>query len=862
MTTIHLYRHAVRKGPHEVHTAESIGQWLLDTYGPQAPAHGGLFVFAGEPSAETDVTGKVVALLRNDAPFYTVFETPGEIVSLGALLTNLLISTAISFVAGAIFAPDKPTLANRTQESPNNALQERENRVRVLERVEDIFGTVPAFPSLLMPSYRKYIENREVEYGLYCVGRGHYEITDVRDGDTPLTEILGSSAAVYAPFNTPNSGAPQLTIGEPIVDAVLSVRPSSAMDSGGIVLRAPNQIQLPTAETRYFFRTAGGTAPIGGDAAGDIIYQPEGTRRPNFAAVAEVGQSVTVSGANAVANGVAGTRTIIEVHPDYIVLGGASIYPPGVITDIFATVQVANGLTDWTDWITLPDAARTEVWLNVVAQGGIYKDDGAKQESTVSYEVQVERLAAGTLAPTGQVENLGGLVTGAAANVRAETLERVTSWVGPARVRSRRTTPYDYDFSGAVVDEITWTALYSVTPVTKPHFGNKTIIHTVTRATASAAANSRRQLNCIASRLLPTYSGGAFSAVLGPDGALQSGTLHATSRIVDILAAVTVDPKIGGRALDEIDMVQVSGVQAQLDAWHPEVGQFNYTFDSDSLSYEETLQAIANAAFCKAYRQNGKIRLALDRPQANAVAIFTHRNKRPESETVTRKFANDADYDGVELSYADPDTRSQETIRLPLDGSYTKLKRVEISGIRSFAQAWFRANREMQRLRYERLSIETVVTTDARAVLPNSRLLIVDNTRFKSWDGEVLEQDGFAIRLSTPVAFETGEPHSIVIKRRDGSPQSITATAGAGPDWVVMGQAPTEALVLEPTPEEGGRTEFSFASDSMRNAQAWLAGEIVPTDDPGYYTVRAVNYSAEYYAADAQAVPARDSVIN
>src|SRR5207237_6425469 len=160
------------------------------------------------------------------------------------------------------------------------------------------------------------------------------------------------------------------------------------------------------------------------------------------------------------------------------------------------------------------------------------------------------------------------------------------------------------------------------------------------------------------------------------------------------------------------------------------------------------------------------------------------------------------DYDGVELVYMDPDTEAQETIRLPLDGSATKYKRVEVSGIRSYAQAWFRANREYQRLRYQRKSIETVVTTDARALLPNSRVLIVDNTRFRSWDGEVREQNGLELTLSRSVEFMPGEPHSIVLQKRDGTPQSLAVTAGSASNKVVLAGPPAEAIVTDLDPEE------------------------------------------------------------
>lgn len=956
MTRIRLYDHPFAPVEPKCFQAESLAHWLVEHYRDRPLVT--IQAFRGEPSAETAVKMDAQSVLAEREEEYVVLESPGEPISIGAILTNMAVSMAISLALNFLFAKDPKPLENRAQESPNNQLGNRENKLRLMERVEDIYGTVRAFPSLMMPTYVKYIDHRRVEYGYYCIGRGYYDVTDIRDGDTELEDITGASAAVYEPFTSPNSGTPQLEIGDPIIDDVLTVRRSTAVE--GIVLKAANQLQLTAGQYYEFWGPGNAKAGAFASNSRDIIYQPSAevgslynARRPNFSAVCEVGQTLTidhedatttrrqlnigtfvasaagntfttnqtgffrgvVDGSNVVSAGwtdpdnngtftvvshtdetitVSGgtladetmttfmdvtftvdvnysaTRTIHEVWPGYVVLSGAAQFSPfdapagGVVSafggGVQADLEVDNGLVDWTDWVTLPQTDREEVWANVVARLGMNKDDGAKSTATVEYEVQIEQLDA-DLDPLGVVETATGSITGATSTERAETLEQVTAWTGPCRVRARRTTPFDYDFTGAVNDEITWMDLYAVSPVDKNHFGNKTTIHTVTRSTPSSTAVRRRELNCLASRKLPTYNGSSFSGAFNSSGRHVSGTISATSRIVDIIPAVTIDPKIGARAISEVDMAQLWATQQALDAWHSEVGQFNHTLDTDTLGHEETVAAIANAAFCVPYRQSGKIRLALDRPQSAPVTVFTHRNKKPNAETLTRVFASESEYDGVELIYQDPDSEKPETIRLPLDGSATKYKRVEISGIRSFAQAWFRANREYYRLRYQRLSIETDCTTDARALTPNARVDIVDNTRIKSQDGEVIGQSGLTLTLSREVEFTPSASHSIVLMKRAGSIQSITCTAGSEANEVVLASAPAEAIVTTPNAEDGIRTIFSFASDDARERQAYLVQEIGSTDGQ-YVRVRAINYADEYYTADSEAVPDKTSVIN
>jgi hypothetical protein len=528
-------------------------------------------------------------------------------------------------------------------------------------------------------------------------------------------------------------------------------------------------------------------------------------------------------------------------------------------TPIYSTVQIA-GKSNASDWITLPDTDRTEVWVNVTAPNGMFKDDGGKSVAGVNFSLHIEQLTS-SLVPTGNLEIVTGYLSGSVSDERADTVEHATGWTGPARVLMVRMSDYDYAFEGTVQDEIKWADLYSVSPVSKTDFGNLTTVHTITQATARATAVKSRQVNALASRLLPIYNGSTFSGAFDATGRLVSGTIAATSKLVDIIAAVSVDPKIGARDLaTEVDMVQIWGVQQLLDAWNPVCGQFNYTFDSDNISFEETVISIANAGFCIAYRQNGKIRFALDRAQTVSAALFTHRNKKPNAETITRRFASDAEYDGVEFVYVDPDSQQSETIKLPLDGSYTKLKKFEIAGIRSYPQAWLRANRELKKLLGQRISIETTTTLDARSLLPNSRIDVVDNTRFASCDGEVVGQSGLVLTLSQPVVFLPDLPHSIVLMRRDGSLQSIPVTVGNSANSVVLQSLPSEAITTA-YGADGIRTIFSFAAESARGAMAYLVQEM-DISDGQYVTVKAINYSADYYAADYAAIPAKASVIN
>lgn len=919
----------------QVFIADSIGEWLLSYYGESPNVR--VQVFSGGPSVDNEITDDIEALLANRCDEYVVLESPGDPATLTAFEIFQVIM-AVYTVATMLLAssPTMPSNVNRTQQSPNNSLGQRENKVRYGERVEDIYGTVKSVPSLMMPTYNKYISHKKFEYGYYCVGRGYYTIADIKDGDTLISDITGASASVYNPFTSPNSGTPIIEIGDAIPDNVLTAKRSVEVD--GITLKALNQVQLPDTG-KYTFTP---------DPAGDIITQDK--KNPNFSSCTSVGDAITVTNAAGIpisrTNLISGnpwddpTYTAITVTAsdksyndpsgelfsqvfvgDSVVISGFTdtanngtftivtkptdnkiTVSPTLVDEVVSTSLVTLSVTrsyndsytvyfvgdgyitlttstwvseaiidtatvkldvatEYTTWTTLPATDRDKVWVNVVAANGMYKDAGGKSVATTEFSIEIEKLDPITLIPTGIVETVASSLSGSVTDERALTAEQTTAWVGPARVRMRRTSAYDYLFEGTIVDEIKWVDLYSVSPVDKLEFGNKTTIHTVTEATARATAVKTRQLNCIASRKLPIYNGTTWSGAFNSDGLHTSGTISATSKLVNIIAAVSIDPKIGRRDLSsDIDVAQIYSVQQQLDAWSSEAGQFNYTLDTDNMSFEETILTIANAGFCNAYRQSGKIRLAFDKKQTSSTALFTHRNKKPNGESITRRFANDAEYDGVEFVYVDPETFQSETIILPLDGNYTKLKKFEIAGIRSFTQAWYRANREYQKIIGQRVSIETETTMDARSLLPNTRVDIVDNTRFKSYDGEIVAQNGLELTLSQAVEFLPSLPHSIILMRRDGSLQSITCTAGSSNKKVVLQSLPSEAIVTAHG-QDGVRTIFSFAADSARGAMAYLVQEIDLSDEQ-YVKVKAINYSDTYYSADTETVPDKNSIIN
>ena len=189
----------------------------------------------------------------------------------------------------------------------------------------------------------------------------------------------------------------------------------------------------------------------------------------------------------------------------------------------------------------------------------------------------------------------------------------------------------------------------------------------------------------------------------------------------------------------------------------------------------------------------------------------------------------------------------------------TNYKKIDLIGVRQYKMAYLRAAREYNKLRYQRVSIETETTMDGRLLLPNQRIDIVDNTRFDSQDGEVIAQSGLTLTLSRDVVFGVGT-HSILLMKRDGSLESIGCTAGTNANQVVLDNAPSEAINTTHGGENGVRTIFSFAADSAESANSYLVQE-VNISDKSYVKVSAINYDANYYSDDLETIPNREDVL-
>ena len=349
-----------------------------------------------------------------------------------------------------------------------------------------------------------------------------------------------------------------------------------------------------------------------------------------------------------------------------------------------------------------------------------------------------------------------------------------------------------------------------------------------------------RKLNCEVTRKIPTrISGSTFTTALS-----------ATNRADEILAFVCLDPSIGNRPVEQIDFDNIyDTVQAVRDYFgFDEAIEFNYTFDKQNLSFEETVQIIANAIFCTGYRQSNKIQISFEEATEDSVLLFNHRNKIPETEKRTFSFGKKNEHDGVEFEYVDPDANDAvKTIFIPSDKSAINPKKVESLGIRSKELATLHAWRIYNKIIYQNIAVEFEATQEASILINNDRILVADNTRTGTQDGEIEAQSGLFLTLSNKPIFETNVEYVIQLQHYDGTTETIEIDYKDNDYEIVLMQAPRQSLSVNEN--NFAKATYNILKADSPREKAFI---ITEKDNISNLTSRisAINYSFEYYKND------------
>ncbi|HAV6047460.1 TPA: hypothetical protein JI235_19090 [Acinetobacter baumannii] len=217
------------------------------------------------PNHPKRINAQIEHIQTLEGTFYVVIE-PAEPISLAMWVFYAIVAATTAYSLYMVLTMPKPQ--SPTVGSSNNELSQRSNQARLNGRIPDIFGRVRSYPDLIAQTYTIYKDGIEIEECLMCIGRGYYQILDMRDGDTDVANIAGTSVSVYDPF-TSIIGTPIYQVGESFTELPKFVRnsasingqtielPNSAvLESSSVWFQSPNLIKATGLDfTQYFAAT-------------------------------------------------------------------------------------------------------------------------------------------------------------------------------------------------------------------------------------------------------------------------------------------------------------------------------------------------------------------------------------------------------------------------------------------------------------------------------------------------------------------------------------------------------------------------------------------------------------------------------
>lgn len=811
-----------------------------------------------EISEATDVTPLDSADIErlNDlpGPFFAVVY-PGTPASLISSLIYAVISIGVRLIVSSLSGAKQQRALNY-QPSASNQLSDRTNQPRVLKRIEDHFGEVRAFISLLQIPFRYFIKDTEYELIYGCVGRGSYDINsdEVRDGETRVLEIAGESVEIYGPNTSPNSGdEPQMRIGPAINKKVLLVQKSNSVD--GQTLWAPN------------YKTI-----IGNEREARIWFKPQDrqiwTDSPDawtFKKRFEVGEYVKISmtdlDTTTVPGGkwnLNGTYLIDEVNDTEIVLHNPQDINP--FWNYYTMVEIGLAAMDvvistYTGGPSADISSKTigpfivgddqtdKIVCNLVALNGLYRTNGSSVEANpVTIRIYTQPVnSAGT--PTGALTAHEFVVPSSKTNMSERSLTCEIAVSGRTSVSAVRTTFTYYWYEGTVADDVQWRDLYAIGEVSDQHFGDVTTVQALTRVTSRSLGLRERKLNMLVCRWVRT---------LNSDGTISTA-LSASKQVKDIYCHVATDPYIGRRSDDEINGKQIYDELAEVQSYFgtTEATEFGFTIDDENESAEESLARIARAAFCEDSRRGNKIEFHFERETNDSKMLFNHRNMIPGTMKKVVTFGNRDGNDGVEYAYVDKNNMDAPAVfRVPEDGSARVPLRLTARGQRNFKQIYWTAYREYYKILHQHIAVEFTATREAAVVPRLERIRVADRRVLDKkymQEGEVIAQSGLTLTLSQKPKFEAGKTYTMFLQIPDASVDAIAITPGTKANEIVLASAPSNPLMLDW--DAACRAKYMIVPDDDAPTSAFIVSEKDESD--GFtYPIRAMSYDARFYQKD------------
>jgi len=855
-------------------------------------------LYIDQVKAENDVTPTTKSGMLHDRIRMIQSCNYKELIVLNEYRAPAVIAWAAFIIAvgSAVYAltnkpkmPELDTSHGGDQGSSNNLLSERGNKARTNGRIPDIYGTVKkSYADLLVKSFSVFDNNRQIEYSFMAIGRGDYDVSDVKSGEIAMSTLRDVSVKIYGSNSSPNEDTPthKLLIGDDFTETVKDVYEIENV-SGKELYKTPvlfldgslkDKLAINHTNSgghQYYLEVVGGAQINFYD-----LFNPTRVIDEN-----------TPPGPSG--------RTYIDIRSSYI---NGNLILFGSDVDILSETQakILYPITGWdidiplgvnpllrgapnydiVDCVMFLYRSRIfdyefkgdhELIFNFIAEQGFYKDDG---KNIYSHKDDISIVIAfSSGAPTKYVSfyfKSPSLSRDSFAMTKRFNVPSATA--GTARVfitrgHDRDQAVADFNFGGNVVDTIKIHSIFVRQEIEELKTGSTPLLPSPTGFTktvgkfgdmttafvkTSSASNSRKRVrtfNCTAKRRLDydmTVTGNTFEFP------------HISEWAFDIIVSICNDPFIGQCAtgtsgvdlITEVDRTSldyaISHVKIHLGS---NAVKFNYTFDK-KMSFEDTLNLICQSCFIIPYRQANQIKFISDVIKFTGTMLFNHRNILPGSEKRTLSIGPN-DTDGIELSYRNYETGLEEIFYLPTDRTASNPKKIRMMGVSDKQVAYWHASREYNKLKYHNYFISFTAMAEAALLRPRDMIMVASTASNDVLTGEVLNISGYTLRLSEKSEVGIGT-HTIYVQLNNGIIWSYSiASQGVDEYEVILSTSPS--------------VDISTADDLFMRANYQITtgvdeGELFMIEDredngDGTFAIKAVKYDERIYENDGEAIP-------
>jgi hypothetical protein len=681
-----------------------------------------------------------------------------------------LLYVAVAAVAAAVVIATtvavNPNDIGNTKQSPNNQVNGQTNIARLGQAIPYLVGRNRAYPDLIGEPVLEYVDNDRVIIEQFCVGLNHHELTRSRQGESFIDDIEGTTVEYFQPFEFPDEQPLESFSADNITGQEL-VGPNEsegfgdeATTDGFTDVEIINEVAVFTVNSNPDVVTfASNTLPFPVEieyTRSQVVITGQGG--VGVIDVLEVGTGLLTS-ATFVDN--SGLPDPTEDQYIFRIEGFNGPAAEGTDDDPARygdSVDLRQKLEQFIGPF-LTNAESDQLWIDFVFQRGLFGD--------VDLLISTNQVDEDGVVIPGTFESFTQTYNDSTFDPQFRTL-KLTPAAGFGRYSFGVTRTNNASTSSQSPDQCKIERLQSVRNTTVTNYGNVTWARLTTSAVPESV-QSERQFNVIATRMTQSYRSGMIDQ-----------TLRASRAGSDSILQIFIDSN--RRPLEELDLDELYSIYNGLT--DPQLGYCDFTFDDEDISLRQRIEVVANAARVVAYRNGLVWAFVRDDLKPFKTFSFNRRNiYSGRSHTQTWRGHLPKSFDSIELTWRDVDTTNKdqfvnlaintETMSIDVvdDLSAMRPKRLTISGITNETQAVNRAQLEVRKLLYERLSVKDTILNDGYNVGPGDIGYWADVYETSINDGEIVGISGNVIDTSERIRFEGGQVYYVTITNDLGEPQ-------------------------------------------------------------------------------------------